>query len=218
MNILCVVVVVLAAEPRQWMDDTGEYSVYATFKELDKDRVIIQRDDGVITPVPLNRLSAEDRQWVTERVGRNCLRRICRNVREFMKEFPGYRAERELERYVSYQPITIGMRIDRLVGRNRFVFSSSGGQHFDGPVFVPAWFDARMTENAAAGAKQGDVLIVSGRATVWFGTSVEGATSGAFWIGLDVGGGRFATIRFEQPTFRVAGASEWGLSGANSGK
>ena len=49
-----------APAKRLWKDSTGRFQVEATFKEIRSGNVVLQKSDGSIIQVPLNRLSAED--------------------------------------------------------------------------------------------------------------------------------------------------------------
>ena len=54
---------------RTWTDNTGQFSVVAEFVELKDGRVVLKKDSGSITSVPLERLSAEDRGVRRKRAG-----------------------------------------------------------------------------------------------------------------------------------------------------
>ena len=51
-----------SAGPRTWTDSTGKFKVKATLVDLLDDKVQLQREDGKTVEVPLERLSAEDRE------------------------------------------------------------------------------------------------------------------------------------------------------------
>lgn len=51
-------------QPRQWTDDTGQFSVTAILIDVADGQVILQKEDGQRVTVPLDRLSAGDRQHI----------------------------------------------------------------------------------------------------------------------------------------------------------
>ena len=61
-KILCYDLRAAGAGPakRLWKDSTGRFQIEATFKEIRSGNVVLQKSDGSIIQVPLNRLSAAD--------------------------------------------------------------------------------------------------------------------------------------------------------------
>lgn len=53
----------LAPKPRTWTDSTGNYTVEATFVELEEEQVTLQKKGGKEVTVPLARLSKNDQEW-----------------------------------------------------------------------------------------------------------------------------------------------------------
>ena len=52
---------------RTWTDATGKFSVTAELVEVRGDKVVLQRQNGKQVTVPLAKLSAKDRQFLTQR-------------------------------------------------------------------------------------------------------------------------------------------------------
>lgn len=57
----------LAAAPRQWTDSTGTFTVKAELVEVSKGNVVLKKEDGETITVPVDRLSANDRNYLTLR-------------------------------------------------------------------------------------------------------------------------------------------------------
>ena len=51
---------------RKWTDDSGNFSIQATFVKYAGDKVTLKRDDGAIIEVPFKRLSKTDRKYITD--------------------------------------------------------------------------------------------------------------------------------------------------------
>ena len=64
--ILCCSLLLCAQESRTWKDDTGLFSIEATFEKLDGNSVQLKKADGVIVTLPLARLSEADQQHVAK--------------------------------------------------------------------------------------------------------------------------------------------------------
>jgi len=61
---LCLVCVALVADAREWVDATGKSRVTAEFVALRSGKAILEKTDGSIIAVPLERLSAADRDYI----------------------------------------------------------------------------------------------------------------------------------------------------------
>jgi uncharacterized protein (TIGR03067 family) len=57
----------LTAAPRQWTDSTGTFSVKAELVEVSKGNVVLKKEGGETITVPVDRLSANDRNYLTLR-------------------------------------------------------------------------------------------------------------------------------------------------------
>jgi hypothetical protein len=55
-----------AAQQRTWTDSTGRFSVEAELVEVKDGQAVLKMPDGTTRPVPLDRLSAADQQYVQE--------------------------------------------------------------------------------------------------------------------------------------------------------
>ncbi|MGC3968641.1 MAG: SHD1 domain-containing protein [Pirellulales bacterium] len=59
----------LTAAPRQWTDSTGAFSIRAELVEVSKGNVVLKKEDGTTVTVPVDRLSAVDKNYLTLRAG-----------------------------------------------------------------------------------------------------------------------------------------------------
>lgn len=59
----------LSAAPRQWTDVSGSFSVKAEFVELKDGQVHLKKDDGEVITVAVSKLSAADRNYLSNRAG-----------------------------------------------------------------------------------------------------------------------------------------------------
>ena len=62
--LLCALTSMSGAEIRTWTDDTGQYTVEAELVEVRDGIVFLRKTDGSVSPVPLDRLSEADRQYI----------------------------------------------------------------------------------------------------------------------------------------------------------
>ncbi len=58
-------------EMRQWKDDTGKHTTRAKFVELVDGKVVLEKEDGTIRKVPLQRLSEDDRTFLEGTIVKN---------------------------------------------------------------------------------------------------------------------------------------------------
>jgi hypothetical protein len=61
-----LVAVVSPAAPRKWTDDTGRYSVEAELVDVKDGKVVLRKADGTTVEVPLDKLSAADREYLRQ--------------------------------------------------------------------------------------------------------------------------------------------------------
>ncbi len=54
---------------RIWRDDTGKFEIEAQFEKIESGQVYLRKTDGTQVVVPLDRLSAADKQWILKRSG-----------------------------------------------------------------------------------------------------------------------------------------------------
>ena len=57
----------IAPVKRLWKDSTGRFQVEAIFKRMRSGNAVLQKSDGSIIQVPLNRLSAADQAYLRGR-------------------------------------------------------------------------------------------------------------------------------------------------------
>lgn len=62
---LCVVSSPAFCAPRTWTDKTGKFSVEAELVEVKDGKALLKKADGKVVAVPVDRLSADDRQYLT---------------------------------------------------------------------------------------------------------------------------------------------------------
>lgn len=58
-----------APEPRTWTDASGAFAIEATFRGIIGGTVRLEREDGKMIEVPLERLSNDDQEWIKSRRG-----------------------------------------------------------------------------------------------------------------------------------------------------
>ena len=56
-----------AAKPRQWTDATGSHHISATFRGMANEVVKLQREDGAIVNIPLEKLCDDDQDYIRNR-------------------------------------------------------------------------------------------------------------------------------------------------------
>ncbi len=56
-----------AAKPRQWTDATGSHHISATFRGMANEVVKLQRDDGSVVSIPLEKLCDDDQDYIRNR-------------------------------------------------------------------------------------------------------------------------------------------------------
>ena len=57
-------------EPRRWQSSDGQFSTEATFAGTIGDDVRLRKADGSVVTVSVEKLAAEDQQWISERLKR----------------------------------------------------------------------------------------------------------------------------------------------------
>ena len=67
---LCVALA-FCQEARTWKDDTGMFSIEATFQQIDGESVKLERTDGRIVTLPISRLSEADQRHIVELTAKN---------------------------------------------------------------------------------------------------------------------------------------------------
>ena len=56
-----------AAKPRQWTDASGSHHISATFRGMANELVKLQREDGAIVSIPLEKLCDDDQDYIRNR-------------------------------------------------------------------------------------------------------------------------------------------------------
>ena len=56
-----------AAKPRQWTDATGSHHLTGTFRGMANEVVRLQREDGTVISIPLEKLSDDDQDYIRNR-------------------------------------------------------------------------------------------------------------------------------------------------------
>jgi hypothetical protein len=73
------------AAPRAWRDATGEHSVQARLQSVERDAVILKRDDGGVVTVPRAKLHKDDRELLRQFLMNNSKKVLLDAVASFRK-------------------------------------------------------------------------------------------------------------------------------------